>query len=117
MYAATVSDVDGVRLLGPATVERATEVQTDRTRMHGLPPELNIPADRSFFMSLGFWRSCPPMPMTRPSAFGHPGAGGSLGFADPDAEVGFGYVMNLGAYGVDKRAQSLADAVAASPAR
>ena len=27
-------------------------------------------------------------------AFGHPGAGGSLGYADCDAQVGFGYVMN-----------------------
>ncbi|MEW6776757.1 MAG: serine hydrolase domain-containing protein [Bdellovibrionota bacterium] len=27
-------------------------------------------------------------------SFGHPGAGGSLGFADLDAKVGFGYVMN-----------------------
>jgi CubicO group peptidase (beta-lactamase class C family) len=29
------------------------------------------------------------------SAFGHPGMGGSLGFADPEARIGFGYVMNL----------------------
>ncbi len=29
-----------------------------------------------------------------PRSFGHPGAGGSLGYADLDAKIGFGYVMN-----------------------
>jgi CubicO group peptidase (beta-lactamase class C family) len=114
MYAATVSDVDGVRLLAPATVERAIEVQTDKTRMHGLPVGLDIPAHRSFYMSLGFWRACPPMPMVGPKSFGHPGSGGSIGFADPDAEVGFGYVTNLWSFRTgEPRASSLAAAVVA----
>jgi CubicO group peptidase (beta-lactamase class C family) len=31
---------------------------------------------------------------TNPHSFGHFGTGGSLGFADPDAHLSFGYVMN-----------------------
>ncbi|SCK53059.1 MULTISPECIES: serine hydrolase domain-containing protein [unclassified Streptomyces] len=112
MYAATVSDVDGVRLLDPPAVERATAVQTGGTRMHGLPPGLDIPAERSFNMSLGFWRACPPMPMLGPGSFGHPGSGGSIGFADPDAGVGFGYVTNLWNFRPDDpRAANLVKAV------
>ena len=67
-------------------------------------------------MSLGFWRACPPMPMVGPKSFGHPGSGGSVGFGDPDAEVGFGYVMNLWSYQVgERRARNLADAVMVVP--
>jgi CubicO group peptidase (beta-lactamase class C family) len=36
-----------------------------------------------------------PLALGRPAAFGHAGWGGSLGFADPEAGVGFGYVTNL----------------------
>ena len=48
-----------------------------------------------------------------PRVFGHPGAGGSLGFADPDARIGFGYVMNrMGPYILlDPRAIALVDAL------
>jgi CubicO group peptidase (beta-lactamase class C family) len=114
MYAATVSEVDGVRLLDPGTVERMTVVQTDKTRMYGLPPGLEVPADRSFYMSLGFWRACPPMPLVGPGSFGHPGSGGSIGFGDPDAGVGFGYVPNLWSWNIaEPRAKNLAAAVVA----
>ncbi|MFE0022803.1 serine hydrolase domain-containing protein [Amycolatopsis sp. NPDC059021] len=112
MYAATVGDVDGVRLLDPATVAAATAVQTDRTRMYGLPPGLDIPADRSFTMSLGFMRAGTVMPMLGPGSFGHPGSGGSVAFADPDAGVGFCYVTNLWYFPPDDpRAASLVEAV------
>lgn len=114
MYAATVSQVDGVRLLNPATVEKMTVVHTDKTKMNGLPPGLEVPANRSFYMSLGFWRACPPMPLVGPRSFGHPGSGGSVGFADPDAAVGFGYVTNLWSFRIgEPRASNLAAAVAA----
>ena len=47
-----------------------------------------------------------------PEAFGHYGAGGSLGFADPVAQVGFGYVMNqMGKGWQNARNRALVDAL------
>ncbi len=45
-------------------------------------------------------------------AFGHPGAGGSVGFADPMAKMSFGYTMNRMGDGValNERGQALVDA-------
>jgi CubicO group peptidase (beta-lactamase class C family) len=47
-----------------------------------------------------------------PPAFGHVGAGGSIGFADPEAGMSFGYVMNRQGAGIllNDRGQSLVDA-------
>jgi CubicO group peptidase (beta-lactamase class C family) len=44
--------------------------------------------------------------------FGHPGMGGSVGFADPDLQLGFAYVMNRAGAGIliDERARRLIDA-------
>jgi CubicO group peptidase (beta-lactamase class C family) len=44
--------------------------------------------------SLGFMKSSPALPFGSASAFGSPGAGGALGFADPAAGVGYAYVTN-----------------------
>lgn len=47
------------------------------------------------------------------AAFGHSGNGGSIGFADPDARLSFGYAMTKqgGGVGLEDRGQSLVDAV------
>src|SRR5437016_10504273 len=45
-------------------------------------------------------------------AFGHFGAGGSLGFCDPEADLAFGYVMNdMGPRWQNPRNRALIDAV------
>jgi CubicO group peptidase (beta-lactamase class C family) len=44
--------------------------------------------------SLGFMRHNASFPFGNPGSFGHPGAGGSLGFADPRAQIGYGYIPN-----------------------
>jgi CubicO group peptidase (beta-lactamase class C family) len=44
--------------------------------------------------SLGFMKSYPGWPFGSPASFGSPGAGGSLGYADPSTGLGYAYVTN-----------------------
>ncbi|MEV6209996.1 serine hydrolase domain-containing protein [Kitasatospora sp. NPDC051914] len=61
----------------------------------------------------GFFRHGGTSPMASPASFGHPGRGGSLGFADPELGIGFGYVTNGMQPGVtgDIRSRTLMAAV------
>ena len=85
-YASLVSDVDGFRLLDAATLDAAIEPQVSGA---SLVPLLDIP------FSLGFMTHSANSPLLGGRSFGHYGAGGSLGFADPDRQLAGGYVMNV----------------------
>jgi CubicO group peptidase (beta-lactamase class C family) len=72
------------------------------------------------YFSLGFLRPGPAVSFgSSQRAFGAPGAGGSFGFADPDAHLGYAYVMNkLDFYLVnDPREKALRDAIYRAIAR
>lgn len=62
--------------------------------------------------SLGFMKNCPNWPFGHEGAFGSPGAGGSLGFADPQTGMAYAYVTNrLGGVTGDPRDLALRDAI------
>ena len=105
---ATGGDLNGYRVLTPASIKRAYTEQANG-------PDLVLGVTSRW--GLGFALNQPAAPIgPNPRTFGHPGAGGSIGFADPDARVGFGYTMNqMGADAlIDGRASSLFNAMFAA---
>jgi len=80
------ADGRAARVLSAQAIERATVGQAyGRDEVMGL----------RLRTALGFVLTSPDATLgPNPRGFGHSGAGGSLGFADPDARVGFGYAMN-----------------------
>ena len=107
MYGALArgGEVDGYRIVRPEALERFYAEQSFG------PDQVLMQMPTRF--SLGFMLSQPGA-MFGPNrkSFGHPGAGGSLGFADPIARIGFGYTMNQMANGllIDSRAEALINA-------
>ena len=84
-YAALNGDISGVQVLGASQLARACEPQSRG-------PDAVIFRETCF--GLGY--SLQPMlaPGAGPRSYGHPGAGGALAFADPDAGIGFSYITN-----------------------
>jgi CubicO group peptidase (beta-lactamase class C family) len=93
LYSALAGDgsLDGVHILAPETMVRAITEQVNGP---------DIVLERPTRYGLGFQLTMPERRLgPSPRAFGHFGAGGSLGFADPDARVAIGYAMNQGRLG------------------
>ncbi|MEU3088994.1 serine hydrolase domain-containing protein [Streptomyces massasporeus] len=103
LYASLIGPVDGVRLLAPGTLTSATEEQVS-----GVDQVMITPSR----FSSGYMLPTEGNTMAGPHSFGHTGRGGSLGFADPEHGVAFGYVMNHIIGGPDDvRATSLVEAL------
>ncbi|MEY2563659.1 MAG: hypothetical protein QOH88_1852 [Verrucomicrobiota bacterium] len=82
-------ELGGRRFFTPKTIAHMTT-----TLVSGLDRVFQIPTA----FSAGFMKDAPETPRRifgpSPMAFGHPGAGGSHAFADPERGLSFAYVMN-----------------------
>jgi CubicO group peptidase (beta-lactamase class C family) len=109
-YAALIGEVGGVRLFDPATLELA------RAEESAGPDRVLVVGTR---FGLGYMLHGSASPFLGPGSFGHPGRGGALGFADPEAGIALGYVTNgfRKTVTADPRAQALVRAVRASLGR
>src|SRR5579885_3006345 len=97
---------------GAPLLARATLAEATTEHAAGLDAVLGRPSR----FGLGFQLPLPDRPLgPNPGVFGHFGAGGSLGFADPEAHVAFAYVMNrMGPRWYNPTTRRLVDAVYAS---
>jgi CubicO group peptidase (beta-lactamase class C family) len=105
MYAALANggSVDGVQLVRPETIAPVMPRQSwsDRDRVLRKP----IGWSQGYVKEAGVFSP-------NPESFGHPGAGGSLGWCDPVANVSIGYVMNRMDHRIrSPRAIAICDAV------
>jgi CubicO group peptidase (beta-lactamase class C family) len=101
--------LDGTRLLSRELIENARTARWDG--------ECGL-TGRSFRFGLGFFLNKPPLtPMgSNLRAFGHPGAGGAIGIADPERRLSFSYSPNYmcGGAGVGSRCEALVHAALGS---
>ena len=91
-------------IAGPAGIDFFIGLGSELDARGADPPEIFgsgiMVLQRPTGFGLGFRLTQPERRLgPNPRTFGHFGAGGSLGFADPDARLAFGYAMNQGRAG------------------
>ena len=105
VYAALASGgtIDGVTLVRPSAIEPLAARQSWSMRDRVLQKPLG--------WSQGFLKEETGMFSPNPSSFGHPGAGGALGWCDPSAHLAIGYVTSKMDHRIrSRRARALAQA-------
>ena len=97
--------MNGVTIMSPASVERMRTLQWDG--ICGL-------TGRHFRYAMGVFLSTPEFADMgpNPETFGHPGAGGSVGYADPARRMSFSYCTNYmcAGAGLGERCEALTGA-------
>ena len=105
LYAATVGEVDGVRLLRADTVRDARRPLSTGTPFFG--------PDAGHRWGTGFMLDSIRRGMAGPGSFGHDGAAGQLAFAHLEHGVSLAYQTNRPGGEPDDRAEALCDALRA----
>lgn len=105
IWSATVVDERGGRILDDAVLERALAVQSEGAPVFAVPP----PWPR---WGMGFQLDSEARRYLTGDSFGHDGAGGQVGFADPVHGVGFAFLTNV-MEADDPRATRIIDALRA----
>lgn len=107
IWSATVVPIRGVRLIDDAVIVEATRTQSEGAPVFGGEP----PYSR---WGYGFQLDSAARRYLSDGSFGHDGAGGQVGFADPVHRIGFGFVTNWMMGPEDQRATQIIDALRAA---
>jgi CubicO group peptidase (beta-lactamase class C family) len=113
LYAATIGPVEDTDKPQHSTSNAllTNDQLTAATSRQTSGPDKVLIVDTDF--GLGYMRASSYSPYGGARAFGHSGAGGSVGFADPEHGIGFAYTMNRMMHGLagDPRIKGLVTAV------
>ncbi|QQR37557.1 beta-lactamase family protein [Devosia oryziradicis] len=104
IWSATVVPTHGIRLIDDTTIATATRPQSQGAPVFGGEP----PFSR---WGYGFQLDSEARRYLADGNFGHDGAGGQVGFADPQRRIGFGFVTNWMMGPEDQRATQIIDAL------